>query len=72
MKDSIKEQNSDSQKSTLLLIAKRLFRLALMCAAIIGVKYIFNDFEPIERLDFLVTIAITTFLWVLLIAQNKI
>lgn len=72
MNDSIKEQNVNSSKATLRLIAKRLFRLLLMCTGVIGVRFIFNYFEPLDRFDFFITIAFTAFLWVLLIAENKV
>ncbi|WP_433763896.1 hypothetical protein [Flavobacterium ginsenosidimutans] len=72
MNDSTKEQNVNNRKVALHLIAKRLFRLVLMCTGIIGVKFIFNSFEPLDRFDFFITITFTVFLWVLLIAENKI
>ncbi|MHC0447979.1 hypothetical protein ACWA1F_21405 [Flavobacterium sp. 3-218] len=68
----IKEQNSNSTKVTLRLFAKRMFRLLLMCTGLIGIKFIFNSFEPLDRFDFFITLAFTIFLWVLLIAKNKI
>ena len=72
MSDLIKEQNANTLKANLRLIAKRLFRLVFACAAVIGIKLVFNSFEPIDRFDFFITIAFAIFLWVLLIAKNKI
>ncbi len=74
MKHSINGENNIDQKVKVSfnLLLKRFFKLILMCTGVIGVRFIFNSFELIDRLDFFITIAFTIFLWIILIAQEKI